>query len=312
MASADISVSSHPEKDQVKLGEQFDLTLEVLHDDGYTVAPPSVGETLGDFHVVKSSKQEDMTQDGRHRIVHHYTLAGFKLDRATISSIEVGYRGPGGKPGLLTTDPQGITMISTVPEAETQVEDIRNMAVIEPRMALWFKVFLALVAAAAVGLVLWFVLRRRRQAAEDKPKEKPLPPSVVALAKLKQLVESDLLFEGKHKEFYFRLSEILREFMTGRLGVAAVDMTTTEIEYAIRDNPISSEFCTTLLEILRFSDMVKFAKLIPTDEENERMVERTRHAIDLGQEPLFDDISPEAERAVEARRNTQKGAGVAD
>jgi len=71
------------------------------------------------------------------------------------------------------------------------------------------------------------------------------------------------------------------------LGIWAEDMTTTEIEFAMRDDPISREFTSIVLEVLRFSDLVKFAKLIPSDPKTDEIIRMTRYMIELGREPLF-------------------------
>ena len=290
-ANANISISAEADRDPVMLGEQFELLVTVRHDDGYTVCEPDVGKALGDFVVVKSSKQEG--KEGAPTVEFRYTLAGFKLDRATIASVVIEYTDPGSRPGKLATDPIGLTIVGTVPEGETETKDIRGMIEIEPRMALWLKVLLCVVALALAAAIGWWRISRRRRLKAGEPAQKPLPPSVVALAELERLVKGDLLFQKRYKEFYFALSEIIRRFLSRRLGFWAEDMTTTEIEFAMRDDPISREFASTTLEVLRFSDLVKFAKLIPSDAKTDEIIEKARYLIELGREPLFEtDTEP--------------------
>ncbi|MBN1593572.1 MAG: hypothetical protein JW941_10060 [Candidatus Coatesbacteria bacterium] len=293
IASANISVSAEASKDEVMLGEQFDLLVTVLHDDGYTLSEPNIGQTIGDFTVVKSERTA--SAEGRPKVEYRYTLAGFKLDRATIASIAIEYADPANQPGKLTTKPIGISVVGTVKEGETEIKDIKDMVPIEPRMALWLKILIAVASIAIVVLVVMWRIRRRRVRLEEAPEAKPIPPSVQALAELEKLLKGNLLFEKRYKEFYFELSDIVRRFLTRRLGLWAVDMTTTEIEFAMRSNPISEEFTEATLETLRFSDMVKFAKLIPPDDKTDEVVDGVRELIELGREPLF---GMEAERAV--------------
>ncbi|MCD6326586.1 hypothetical protein J7M28_03385 [bacterium] len=287
-ARADISARASVDKKSVKLGEQFDLTLQIVHDKGYKAHPPSAGETLGDFHVVKSTRKEATLPDGRETITYEYTLAGFRLHRATIASIEVPFEDPTGRSGLLETEPLGITMAGTAPEEATDIKDIRDLVPIEARMALWLKILIGLAAVLVAFFIARFLMAKRKPA-EEPLETIELPASEVALAAIKRLVESDLLFEGKHKEFYFALSEIMRKFITRRLKFPADDMTMTEIEYQMRGNPISGDFARTTLEVLRFSDLAKFAKLIPSDDETDKIIEKSRNAIELGREPLFDN-----------------------
>jgi len=308
IATADVSVSARADRDKVTLGEQFELLITVHHDEGYTVSDPDVGKTLGDFVVVESTKKE---KEGEPLTLEfRYTLAGFKLDRATIASIEIGYIDPADRPGKLATDSIGIAIVGTVPEGETEIKGIRGMVEIEPRMALWLKIVIWLVAITLVAAIAWWQLKKRRTAKSEEPMKKPPPPSVVALAALQRLVKSDLLFQKRYKEFYFALSEIIRKFLSGRLGFSAEDMTTTEIEFAMKDDPISEEFTGATLEVLRFSDMVKFAKLIPSDLENDEIVEKARNAIELGREPLFETETEPIPQIGDSSRDREKGGGT--
>jgi len=289
-SAANISISASTDKEEVRLGEQFGLVVSVTHGPGYKVSDPEVGKMLGDFVVVSRSKHEGRGRPATTEF--RYTIAGFRLSRATIATVAVRYTDPEGRAGRLETSAVGIKLVSTVPPGQTEIKDIRGMVEIEPRMALWLKILIGLVAGALAGVIVWWLVKRRRKRELQRPVPKPLPASVVALAELDKLTKSDLLFLKKHKEFYFMLSEILRRFLSGRLNFPAEDMTTSEIEFVMRDEPISSEFTAAILELLSFSDMVKFAKLIPSDPKNDEIIEKARRAIELGQEPLF---GPDAE-----------------
>ena len=307
-AAANISISASTDRDRVRLGEQFEFAVVVHDDDGYRVSDPDVGKRLGDFVVVKSSKQEK--EDEKTPLEFRYTLAGFKLDRATIASIEVGYVDPAGRAGKLATDPLGVAIVGTAPEGEKEIKDIRGMVEIEPRMALWLKILICLgVVAFAAAIVLWQVGKRRTAGIEEPRENAPLP-SAVALAALQRLLGSDLLFQKRYKEFYFALSDIIRQFLSGRLRFSAEDMTTTEIEFAMRHDPISKQFTASTLEILRFSDMVKFAKLIPSDLENDEIIKKARNAIESGREPVFDTETGPIPRAACSSSNREKSGGV--
>jgi len=202
-AIANISIRAEADRDQVTLGEQFELLVTVRYDDGYAICEPDVGGAIGDFVVVKSTKQE-VKGDGP-TLEFRYTLAGFKLDRATIASVVIEYTDPGNRPGKLATDPIGLTVVGTVPEGETEIKDIRGMIEIEPRMALWLKVLLCVAAIALVAVIIWWRIRRRRRLKAEEPEKKLPSPSVVALAELERLVKGDLLFQKRYKVFYFAL-----------------------------------------------------------------------------------------------------------
>ena len=113
----------------------------------------------------------------------------------------------------------------------------------------------------------------------------PLPPHEQAFKSLEQLREERLWQEGKHKEYYSALTEILRTYIDGHFGVGAMEMTSDEIIEAMRSVELPQKSAMDLTEILREADLVKFAKATPEAEENEAaftaawdFVEQTRPA----------------------------------
>lgn len=77
---------------------------------------------------------------------------------------------------------------------------------------------------------------------------------------------------GNIKEFYIKLSDIIRIYLRDVLNVNAPDLTTPEtLKQIVSDEGISRELLQLLSNILKTSDLVKFAKSTPTDRENDTL-----------------------------------------
>lgn len=128
---------------------------------------------------------------------------------------------------------------------------------------------LAAVLLAVAGLILY--LRFRKKGAKMPsivPRRKPTPPHVVALRALQELQEDDLPAKGMDKEFYTRLTEILRRYIDARFNINAMEMTSPQILKALRstdDARLSEAYMRRILEI---ADYVKFARLRPFSDDN--------------------------------------------
>ena len=100
-----------------------------------------------------------------------------------------------------------------------------------------------------------------------KPK---LPSHITALNRIEEIKgDKSLRLEGNTKEYYTQLTDTLREYMRDRYGFNATEMTTSEIVghlLKIQDK----ESIKDLKEILQVADLVKFAKLHPSINENDR------------------------------------------
>ena len=93
------------------------------------------------------------------------------------------------------------------------------------------------------------------------------PPQVWAKKEI-ELLEAQGLFEkGQAKAFYFRFSEIMRQYLEGLRGFPAAEFTTEEIT-----SYINYEQDRKLLPLLRQADLVKFADAIPTPARKEEEV----------------------------------------
>ena len=97
----------------------------------------------------------------------------------------------------------------------------------------------------------------------------PLPPYEIALRDLRKLHSERLWQEGKHKQYYSGLTDILRAYIAGQWGVGALEMTSDEIIEAMRSVELPRKQAMDLNDILRSADLVKFAKAMPEAEENE-------------------------------------------
>lgn len=129
---------------------------------------------------------------------------------------------------------------------------------------------IALIVAALVAwLLVWYIRRIvGRRAAIVKPGPKILP-HVVAIKALGELRNRKLWQNGKYKQYYTALTDILRVYISGRWGIGAMEMTTDEIIAALKDVQLTLDSRSKLVAIMRTADMVKFAKAEPAAEENE-------------------------------------------
>ena len=100
------------------------------------------------------------------------------------------------------------------------------------------------------------------------PVKKPVPPYQLAMQQLQTLHDEHLCEKGEEKEFYTRLTDILRTYLDARFGINAMEMTSTQIRRSLRENAdtkMSEKYMSRILEI---ADFVKFAKIRPLPEDN--------------------------------------------
>ncbi len=164
----------------------------------------------------------------------------------------------------------------------TDVKDIKDVA--EPPFVLWDFIplwvvilILSLILLAVVIYYAWRYFKSRKVEQQSQP-EVQIPPYELAMSELLKLRESKLWQQGQEKLYYTRLVDILREYLDSRFSINAMEMTSTQIMASLRRNKELKEVTKHIDEILSMADFVKFAKMRPLPEDNERVM---RKAIDF-------------------------------
>lgn len=129
----------------------------------------------------------------------------------------------------------------------------------------WWVIVLVLLA---VGVTVWTILRRKGQKMPWTKPKPVIPPYELAMQRLKQLRASGLAETGDEKQYFTELSDILRQYLDGRFGINAQEMTTQQIRTAVNQSREAGAGKQQIEAVLNISDFVKFAKFqaLPDDK----------------------------------------------
>jgi hypothetical protein len=164
------------------------------------------------------------------------------------------------------------------------IHDIKGFVPV-PHSLWWLWVLLFIVVAAAVVFWLW----KRRRPASPIAAIPPPAPYEVAIRALQRLREENPPVE----EFYTRLSDIVRQYLEGQLGLRAPERTTEEFLYeASRDHALSVEHKELLGAFLQESDLVKFARFRPGADDTKRAFRAAEKFVHDTQPRIQEVIAP--------------------
>lgn len=141
---------------------------------------------------------------------------------------------------------------------------VENLKDVRPPVDLPANYFFLLLVIGVVLLVgLFFLLRWLSQKLKSK---KPTviivrPAWDIAKEELAALERDDLPARGEIKEYFVRLSDIVRHYLEHRFSVSAPEMTTDEFLLHLKTLPaLNQQQKESLKEFLTTSDLVKFAR----------------------------------------------------
>ncbi|MFZ8836171.1 MAG: hypothetical protein ACO2XQ_03925 [Flavobacteriales bacterium] len=131
--------------------------------------------------------------------------------------------------------------------------------------------------AAVVGLVLFVIkkLRNRPKKSIEAPSQGiPLEPAHIVALRALEIIQKDAIWkQGRVKEHHAGVSEVLRAYFERRFGFPAMERSTDEIIHQCSRLSLNEAAKEHFIEILRTTDLVKFAKWSPTSSDHIRVVE---------------------------------------
>jgi hypothetical protein len=79
----------------------------------------------------------------------------------------------------------------------------------------------------------------------------------------------------KQKMFYTGVTDALREYISYRYGISAMEMTSAELFNEMKNlEGVTSDQLSQIKELFETADFVKFAKFVASDEDNASAVPR--------------------------------------
>ena len=132
------------------------------------------------------------------------------------------------------------------------------------------EIFPWVLGVCAVVLLMIFAIRfiimRRR--AEDPAYAHKDPAHIIALRKLDKYRGSKMWAPEKQKLFYSGVTDTLREYISSRYGVPAMEMTTAQIFDDMKATDAPEALLKEVRELFDRADFVKFAKYVASEEDN--------------------------------------------
>ena len=300
-----VAIESSVDRSKITIGDLIKYTVTVTRDEDVMVQLPGLAKNLGGFEIRDYQVHEPQKHDGKLIDKVEYLISTFDTGEFEIPPLTIFYTIPGDTTRqALCTEPIKIVVESVKPSEAGDIKDIKPQVEV-PRN--WRRiVFLASAGLLVVLLIVavsYYIKKRRAGESLFPAKiEIPRPPHEIAYEELEQLKNSDLLENGEIKLYYIRVSEIVRRYIEGRYQIVAIEMTTAELMENIRQADIDAELIQLLEEFLDLCDLVKFAKYVPTGEEDVAILQQAYTIVDRTKwiEEVEVEPTAEAETVVES------------
>ena len=270
----------------IRIGERVSLRLNATLPRTASIYWPAIADTLSSKVEVASKSKIDTNATSRSEFTNYsqtLLITSFDTGFHYISPFTIlySYAGDTSRHELLS---EGVYLKVRTVEVDTTkaIRDIRG-PIQAPLTFAELTPYLA--GLAIIGLIIsliWYYLWRKRI-------NKPLfpvitrtlgPPWQIALQSLDSLEDKKLWQNGKIKEYYSELTDIIRHYLHQQHDIEAMEMITAEILFAYDSSALKADARSILTYILEQADYVKFAKAIPLRNENELSMTYAKQFID--------------------------------
>lgn len=291
LAGQGITINLYP--DSILIGQRSSVTIQLDLSAGTQLIWPQINDSLARNIEVVHFGSIDTTDIGSNQLSIRQQLE--------ITSFESGFHAI--PPLLFTLVNNGDSLFIESEPLLLQVQgvDVPQEATpydIKPilRMPVGLaEVLRILIPALLLGgvialLILWLRKILKKKPVKESVWENPeIPAHVAAISSLEGLKSKNLWQNGKHKLYHSELTFILRMYLEKRFGLQALEMTSGEIISNFPKYMNDTGLLSSIKSILETGDLVKFAKFIPADHENEDCMARALDFVWRTVPPKTDD-----------------------
>lgn len=267
-AQATQPVLASADKSKILLGEQFDLVVGARFANEADIKFFTI-DSLPHFEVLQKSKIDTERGSQNFVLTQRITLTSFDSGRWQIPSFSLAG-------SQLKTKPIAIDVVFSSPfDPKKDYHDVKDiLSVKKPADPTWYWWVIG-----AVLLLLLFILLFPRKKKPSKEEVLDANAYRTAIADLQKLKKEDIAAKDV-KAFYVQLVDIFRKYLHTGKGLQSFSKTTDDLSLQILKLNLTSDRYTELVQTLKLSDAVKYAKFTPVQEENNHSLEVIRKSID--------------------------------
>jgi hypothetical protein len=272
LRAQDVVLKAEISRDSMMIGEQALWSLKATLDKSYAMAFPKI-DSLGDKLIEILAVKLDTLQQSASNITVQATwlITSFDAGIYHLPPIPFLVRRLNGQIDTLYSESLSLK-VNTVAIDTTNFQPFDIKSPIEYPITLgeilpyigYGLLILAILALAVYMYIRW--KQHKPLFFAPKPKD---PPYIVALRDLEKIKTEKLWQNNKVKLYYTKVTDVLRVYLNGQFGIQAMEQTSEEILQSLQNVEIEEALYSRLREMLTVSDLVKFAKYLPEQHENE-------------------------------------------
>ena len=269
---------------QILLGEEVAIIYELTYSgsiDPQTVQFPDLSDSLGNnwelrkVNPIENFSFNDENGDLFLKISQEIIIANFDSGKFELPPkvAVIGNDSIYSNSLLIVINPVRISNVNEIKDIKDIKEDpftfwenilMKLKAILNWVIENWLILISTLIVVFSV--IYYFLKIRKKKDISEKADQTPV--TVKLLLVLDEIEALKLWQNGKYKAYFSKIDEVLWEFIAYKYNTLTFEKTSNEILNELRLSSIPKEDLAQLEKLFNISNMVKFAKRTPSQEEN--------------------------------------------
>jgi len=273
-ASAQVNVRSNIDRDNILIGESLSLTVEAYMPAGGNVTWFN-SDTIPHFEILKKEAVDTVQNIDAKKVSQHFELTSFDSGQQYIPPFEIVVDNQS-----YFTDSIPINISFAPFDPNEDYRDIKDIIEAERPSVEYLQWLIAGLAVLSLVVIALVWRRKRSRPGEKKQAIQVLSPYEEAMKALARLALNNVN-NGEAKTYYSEMNDILRRYVSRKFSVATFERTNEELILELSGKGIPKDAFISLAQSLRMSDVVKFAKYRPSEEDNKNNLKIVTSSIEI-------------------------------
>ncbi|MBN2486578.1 MAG: hypothetical protein JXB34_11445 [Bacteroidales bacterium] len=299
--SQSVVVETLMDTNKILPGQRAILKFIVTANENINLQMPEFADSLSDgIEIIGNAKLDtSKLSDNNKKIEQTLSITAFEPGLHYLAPQAFVVLLPGNTDTIFSS--AGYLMVDTVAIDTTgTIRDIKNIEWVMPTPRDLLPLFIVMVALGLAGFLIVYFWPGKRNKLLNRQHQAVEPAYAIALRELDKLKAQKLWQQKLTKEYYSRLTEIIRTYIEKQFGIKAMEETTAEILSDIRKSGLEPMMnVPDLQNLLNLADLVKFARGEAQPEENIEHLERAYSFVKSSRQAIMES----------AIKNTTEDAG---
>lgn len=263
LAAQQIKFSAETDTNKISIGEQFHLVLKAEIPASTNYQWPLFPDTVSGLEIVDITPIDSQEVGELIKLQQTLTLTSFDSGYIAIPPLQL-------KAGNAEEISAALGIAVLFPELSEEQDYYDIKEPLEPPFS-WQPYLIGAAIVLVLALLIWLLIRwlkKRKQTAGLSVEEK-LSPYEYAQLQLREIEGEKLYQNGRIKEYYSRLTDVVRLYLEREKNMNAMESTADELIEKMQSLPLSTEMRSSMNELVQKAALVKYARHKPQTVEHE-------------------------------------------